>query len=740
MIQFARPGVIDPDERGLAATTAGKTIMHGVIPPNRLRIAVIGSGISGMSAAWLLSQRHEVTVYEREARVGGHAHTVSVRHEGRDIPVDTGFIVYNEGTYPNLTALFQHLDVPTVPSRMSFSVSLDNGGFEYAGGCGLAGLIAQKRNLLRGRYWAMLRDLARFYRQAPDDLPALARSEMTLGTYLGLHGYGEAFQRDHLLPMAAAIWSAPAAAILRFPAASFIRFFANHGLLHFRDRPEWRTVVGGSRTYIGRLTARFADRVRTGRGVRIIRRDPDAVRVEDAAGRIERYDHVVVATHADEALRLLGDPTPEERGLLGAFRYSRNLAVLHTDAALMPRRRAAWASWNHIGGEGDAPVAVTYWMNSLQPIAAEKSFFVTLNPAEMPRGALHTESYDHPVLDSAAVAAQAQLWSLQGRRNTWFCGAHFGAGFHEDGLQSGLAVAEALGGVRRPWLVPNENGRIVVGPAAVRPRGVARRMTPWSTLYTGSVIHRRLKPRRHRLRYRLFWLLLDLDEIDALARRLRVFSRNRFNLFAFHDRDFGDGSDTPLATQVRRRLASEGIETGSGRIALLTMPRILGHVFNPISVYFCRDEEEALRAIVYEVHNTFGERHAYVLPVEGPAGGTLGQHAMKAFHVSPFLGMDLCYGFRVHAPDQRVSVAISVEDADGPVMVAALAGERRPLTDRALGSMLAAYPLMTIKVVAAIHWHALRMVMQGFRVYRHPRNETPAERRMQVADTEVTSR
>jgi len=425
-----------------------------------LKVAVIGTGISGMAAAWLLSERHAVTVYERDARLGGHSNTVSVPGRDAEIAVDTGFIVYNEATYPNLTALFDHLGVATAPSSMSFAVSLDGGRFEYAGH--LAGLLAQKSNLLHPRLWRMMRELVRFYRTAGADLPALQRSGLSLGDYLDAGGYGEGFRRDHLLPMAGAIWSAPADTILDFPAAAFIRFFENHGLLRFRGRPQWRTVAGGSRSYVRKLTARFADRVRLNCGAAEILRRGGGVTVRDTTGASETFDHVVIATHADQALRLLADASDAERRLLGAFRYSRNRAVLHRDQRLMPRRRAAWASWNHLGGELGAPATVTYWMNRLQNLATADPLFVTLNPAIEPEGAIAAEIYDHPIFDRAAIEAQRRLWSLQGRRHTWFAGAYFGAGFHEDGLQAGLAVAELLGGVRRPWSVAQESGRIFV--------------------------------------------------------------------------------------------------------------------------------------------------------------------------------------------------------------------------------------------------------------------------------------
>src|ERR1700722_9217154 len=439
--------------------------MHGNFAIQK-NIAVIGTGIAGMSAAWLLSQKHKVTVYESDRRVGGHSNTVMVEGAKGAIPVDTGFIVYNEATYPNLTALFEHLEVPTQLSDMSFAVSLANGDLEYSG-TNLAGLFAEKRNLFRPRFWSMLRDLQRFYREAPRDLALLEEFHTTLGDYLDAGAYGAAFRRDHLLPMAASIWSAPAAPILDYPAAAFIRFQDSHGLLRLRNRPPWRTVLGGSRAYVERLTKTYADRIRLAAAVTSVHRQDDCVKIRDRNGCVETFDDVVIAAHADQALAMLDTPTPEERRLLGAIRYCRNVAVLHSDDRLMPRRRAVWASWNHIGGNSDEEArdcpTVTYWMNLLQNIPQDGLLlFVTLNPRQEPRNILHQEVYDHPLFDSAAISAQRQLWSLQGRGNTWFAGAYFGSGFHEDGLQAGLAVAEALGQIRRPWSVENESGRIAV--------------------------------------------------------------------------------------------------------------------------------------------------------------------------------------------------------------------------------------------------------------------------------------
>lgn len=425
-----------------------------------LRIAVVGGGVSGLSAAWLLSARHEVTLFEGDGRLGGHAHTVEAPGgAGGVIPVDTGFIVFNEDNYPNFTALLKHLETPSIDADMALSVSLDDGAFEYSSGS----LFAQKRNFFSARYWGMLRDVTRFYRNGPRDLAELESPLTSLDDYLKQKGYCQAFRDDHLLPQAAAIWSTPLAAIREYPAAALIRFFQNHGMMQVFGRGLWRTVQGGSRAYVEKLVQAFRGEVRTGVRVTGVRREAGGVDIRLASGQVERFDEVVIATHGDQALALLEDPTPDEARLLSAFRYSRNLAVLHTDPALMPRRRAAWTSWNHIGRR-NAPQegCVTYWMNRLQSLPARPDLFVTLNPTKeiAPESVIRTDVYDHPLFDGGAIAAQQELWGLQGVKKTWFCGSYFGHGFHEDGLQSGLAVAEQLGGVRRPWSVKDESGRI----------------------------------------------------------------------------------------------------------------------------------------------------------------------------------------------------------------------------------------------------------------------------------------
>lgn len=433
-------------------------------PTPRQRIAVVGSGVSGLSAAWLLSQTHEVVLYEADDRIGGHANTVDVPGTG---PVDTGFIVYNERNYPNFTAMLAHLDVDSIKSQMSFSASLDQGDFEYCGE-GLAGLLAQKRNAFRPRFWTLLRDLLRFYREAPAVLDRPDLQMLTLDEYLRAQRYSRSFVDDHLLPMAAAIWSSSASDIRAYPLLAFVRFFQSHNLLQIRERPAWRTVKGGSRSYINALLGQFKGQVRLSTPVANIRRDAAGVTIIDQAGQADRFDSVLVATHADQALRMLETPTDDECRLLGAFGYTVNTAVLHADPRFMPRLRRVWSCWNFMAvdqAESAHPLCVSYWMNRLQSLPG-RDLFVTLNPPRDPEHEIARFQYTHPLFDNAAIQAQEQLWQLQGQNRTWFAGAHFGRGFHEDGLQSGLAAAEAMGSEPRPWIVPDPSGRITLAPRA----------------------------------------------------------------------------------------------------------------------------------------------------------------------------------------------------------------------------------------------------------------------------------
>ncbi|WP_371257498.1 MULTISPECIES: NAD(P)/FAD-dependent oxidoreductase [Pseudochrobactrum] len=431
---------------------------------NKKHIAVIGSGISGLSAAWLLSKTARVTIYEENNRLGGHSNTIMVPCGQNEIAVDTGFIVYNERNYPNLVALFETCGVETQKSNMSFAVSLNEGGLEYSGS-GINGLLGQRRNIIRPRFWFMVRDVLRFYREAPSVLDSEHYAQTSLGEYLRSHNYGNDFVENHLLSMGAAIWSAGADEMRAYPVQAFVRFFVSHGLLSLKNRPQWRTVTGGSRRYVERLAQAISGDIRLDAKVVRIKRTPDGVMVTDNKGHTERFTDVVIAAHADQALAMLDDPSFEEQKLLGAFRYTANSAVLHSDTSLMPRRRRIWSSWNYTGDQKNAekqPLCVTYWMNKLQSLDKKYPLFVTLNPTKPIVGEkiIKVIDYEHPLFDLRALEAQRALHVLQGKRNTWFCGAYFGYGFHEDGLQAGLAVAEGLAGLKRPWNVPNASSRI----------------------------------------------------------------------------------------------------------------------------------------------------------------------------------------------------------------------------------------------------------------------------------------
>jgi predicted NAD/FAD-binding protein len=430
--------------------------VHTGTPPatgGRLSVAVIGSGISGSSAAWALRDVHDVTLYEKAERPGGHTATVTVDYDGRSIAVDTGFIVYNEPNYPNLKALFAELGVETLPSSMSFALSLDHGALEWRGGP-FSGLFAQKRNMLRPSFLLMLREILRFNKMCLVDRDAGRLASLSIGDYLDWRGFSPGFTNNYLLPMAAAIWSAPAAKMLEFPAHHFIQFFDNHRLVYATPHP-WRTVAGGSKVYLDRLLAPLGDRLKLKCGITSIRRDGRKVHITEENGTVRVFDKVIIAAHSDQALAMLSDATADERALLSAVPYKENRVVLHRDVALMPKRRKVWASWNYLRSSrpgSDAQVAVTYWMNSLQAIDPACPLFVTLNPEREPDPKLVFAEfrYDHPQFDGQSMAAQERMQTIQGDNNTFFAGAWTGYGFHEDGLSSGLAAAEMLGGII-PW-------------------------------------------------------------------------------------------------------------------------------------------------------------------------------------------------------------------------------------------------------------------------------------------------
>ncbi|EXI74856.1 MAG TPA: FAD-dependent oxidoreductase [Candidatus Accumulibacter phosphatis] len=419
----------------------------------RQRIAVVGSGISGLASAWLLAQRHAVTLYEAGNYLGGHSNTVDVMLEGGSHAVDTGFLVYNTRTYPHLSALFAHLGVASVESEMSFSVSLESPQLEWAGSS-LATVFGQKRNLLRRDFWRMLSDILRFNRESVAWLEQYPEYDRSLRQFLAAGGYSRAFAEWYLLPMAAAIWSCPAGQMLDHPLASFVRFCRNHGLLQIFDRPRWRTVRGGAREYVRKLAGSLSD-VRLATPVRRVHRRHGGLQLSTDAG-VEHYDQVVLACHSDQSLAILGDSaTAAEGALLSAIRYAPNRAVLHTDPSLLPRSPALWSAWNYLSSSQELdqrPVSVSYLLNRLQPLPFTTPLLVTLNPLREPRAEHIIAEFDyrHPIFDQAAIAAQRALPQISGASGVWFAGAWNGYGFHEDGLRSALRVANALA-CRAPW-------------------------------------------------------------------------------------------------------------------------------------------------------------------------------------------------------------------------------------------------------------------------------------------------
>jgi predicted NAD/FAD-binding protein len=422
------------------------------------KIAIIGSGISGLACAYRLEQvGHAVTLYEANDYFGGHTHTVDVTLDGLTYGVDTGFLVFNHKTYPNLVHLFKELDIETVATNMSFSVKfpLKNRNLEWSGGS-LNTVFAQRRNLFNPRFIGMLKDILRFNEETtalitrPFQMP-----ELSLGDYLSSHGYSAEFRQWYLLPMAGCIWSCPTAQMMEFPLSTFLRFCHNHGLLQINDRPQWHTVKGGARHYVDKLLLgipdkRLADPVRAVNRIRV--GDTQQIQIESANGS-ELFDHVVMAGHSDQSLRLLKDISPAEHKLLSAIGYQPNLAVLHTDATCLPGKKSTWSAWNYQSQSGNEPrVCVHYLINKLQPLPFSEPVIVSLNPIEEPHPSkvIDTFEYAHPVFDKAAINAQQNLHHIQGKQNTWFAGAWTGYGFHEDGLKSGLAVAEAINSMTQP--------------------------------------------------------------------------------------------------------------------------------------------------------------------------------------------------------------------------------------------------------------------------------------------------
>jgi predicted NAD/FAD-binding protein len=418
-----------------------------------MKIAIVGTGISGLTAAWMLNTCADITVYEKNPLIGGHARTLTIDYLGELVNVDTGFIVFNHRCYPLLTALFEYLGVETEKTDMSFSASIDKGWLEY-GTYNLSSLFGQKRNLFRPAYLGMLSDIARFFKAAKY-LIEMEDATETLRQFIERNNFGNWFRDYYLLAMGGAIWSAPLKQMLEFPALTFMRFFDNHGLLSPNGQLQWRTVKGGSKEYLAKLTESFKAQIRVGCEIVDIEANNGSVNVTDNRGLVEKFDHVIIAAHADETLAMLKNASENERRVLSAFSYQKNIAYLHRDDSFMPKRNACWSSWNYLGsrqGKEMQDVSLTYWMNKLQHIDKDYPLFVTLNPERELAADLTFDKhiFHHPVFTRKAIEAQKALPAIQGKRNIWFCGAYQRYGFHEDGMMSGVEVARQLG-AELPW-------------------------------------------------------------------------------------------------------------------------------------------------------------------------------------------------------------------------------------------------------------------------------------------------
>ncbi len=415
-----------------------------------MKIAIIGTGISGLGAAYLLNPHHDITLYEKNAYIGGHSRTIEVSTDQKTkYPVDTGFIVFNNLNYPNLVGLFNHLNIPYQKSDMSFGVSINNGWLEYSSG----GVFAQKKNLLRPSYYKMLTNIIRFNKQA---LSYIEKDvDITLEECLTHLKMGEWFKRYYLLAMGAAIWSCPIETVMKFPAKTFLQFFKNHGLLTINGHPQWYTVTGGSREYISILTKDFQDKIKLNCGVEKVTKTKDGYDIYDSQGQTQHYDYIIFACHADQALKIIEKPSNDITSILGNFKYQQNKIIVHRDKSFMPKEKKCWASWVYLSEtqeDKSTSVSLSYWMNNLQNIPSDYPILVTLNPDKRPEESMIFDEHDfsHPIFDKNAIKAQEKIDTIQGQDGLWFCGAYQQYGFHEDGLLSAVKVAKKIG-VKIPW-------------------------------------------------------------------------------------------------------------------------------------------------------------------------------------------------------------------------------------------------------------------------------------------------
>lgn len=610
--------------------------MSGTAPR---RIAVVGSGVAGLTAAYVASRTAHVTVFEADDRLGGHADTHVVPTDDGDLRIDTGFIVHNRRTYPTLLRLFAELDIATQPSEMSLSVSDQGTGVEYAGALGARGLFPTRAAVTSPTHWRMLAEIPRFHRRARAVLAASqasgydVRQDQTLRAFLDDGGFSAHFVRHFMEPLVAAVWSCDPATSLDYPARYLFTFLEHHGMLGIFGSPEWRTVTGGSGTYVAAVAEHLSE-IRLGTKVTSVRETTHGVDVTDGNGETSSYDAVVIATHPSQALSMLESPTALQREVLGAMPYSPNTALLHTDTSLLPDAEGARSSWNFQRPlDETGAVTVTYDLTRLQRLPTDTHYLVTLGGEHLvdPATVIDRMEYEHPLYTPESVAAQARLPEIDTDRVA-FAGAYHGWGFHEDGARSGLAAATRLG---LPW----------VRPALAAPVRPGR--------FETIIRHTRRTPIRRSFEHRSTFWLVDLDDLPDHGLLARFEARDHL----------GDPAAT-LRGNVESFLADNGVALGpgpgSGRILMAAHPRSLGHCFNPISVFWCFDDAGAQAAVVVEVHNTYGDRHAYLVhPDEQGRART-----DKAMYVSPFHGVDGWYDVAVPVPTDRLDIAVTLRGHD----------------------------------------------------------------------------
>ena len=622
-----------------------------VTPPTR--VAVIGSGVAGLTAAYVAARTAHVTLFEADDRLGGHADTHVVdAPEGR-LAIDTGFIVHNPRTYPVLLRMFAELDVATQPSEMSMSIRDDASGLEWAGALGRLGLFPTSANLRNPRYLAMLAEIPRFHRRArtllADPAETFGRVDATLRDFLTGGRFSAYFVRHFMEPLVSAVWSCDPGVALDYPARYLFTFLEHHGMLGVLGSPQWRTVTGGSQAYVAKV-AEAIPSVRTGTKVTSVLETAGGVAVTDGNGLVSTYDAVVVATHPGQALALLAEPTPVQREVLEAMPYAPNAALLHTDTSLMPRAQNAWASWNFMRRDGG--VTVTYDLTRLQRLETGTHYFVTLGGEDLvdPVTVIDRMEYEHPLYNPASVAAQARLPEIDTDRVA-FAGAYHGWGFHEDGARSGLAAVERLG---LSWATTARNEPVAL-PAPGR--------------FETTIRHTRRTPFVRAFAHRSQVWLVDVDDLP-----------DHGLLGRFEARDHLGDPERSLRENVQAFLDPRGVDVCGGRMLLAANARALGYCFNPISVFWCWDRTGELAATVVEVHNTYGDRHAYLVHTDQQGRGTVD----KAMYVSPFHGTDGTY--RVAAPvpgskgSDRLDIAVTLDTDDGETFSASLSGRRSQIT------------------------------------------------------------